>query len=106
MDIKNCVSARAECDCHIFAVTRVEGLSNRQHQILEMVMSGSPSKNIAWDLGISRRTVENHRAAIMKRLGARSLPELALVTLAAAAHGAARLSFARGLGSTLGGSNV
>ena len=50
-------------------------------------MSGAPSKIIADDLGISRRTVENHRAAIMKKLGVRSLPELALVTLAAATRG-------------------
>ncbi len=75
------------CDCNIFAATRVDGLSSRQHQVLEMVMSGAPSKIIADDLGISRRTVENHRAAIMKKLGVRSLPELALVTLAAATRG-------------------
>jgi two-component system CheB/CheR fusion protein len=44
---------------------------------MDMVLAGQPSKNIAADLGISQRTVENHRAAIMERMGVRSLPKLA-----------------------------
>lgn len=60
------------------------GLTNRQSEILELVLNGYPSKNIAADLGISQRTVENHRAAIMKKTGSKSLPELVRVTLAAA----------------------
>jgi two-component system CheB/CheR fusion protein len=59
-------------------------LTQRQRQIMEMVLSGHPSKNIAADLGISQRTVENHRASIMKKAGVRSLPALARVALAAA----------------------
>ena len=45
------------------AATHVAGLTPRQRQIMEMVLAGHPSKNIAADLGISQRTVENHRAA-------------------------------------------
>jgi len=45
------------------------------------VLAGHPSKNIAADLGISQRTVENHRAAIMNRTGAGSLPELARLAM-------------------------
>jgi two-component system CheB/CheR fusion protein len=50
---------------------------------MHRVLSGHPSKNIAADLHISQRTVENHRSEIMKRTGARSLPELARLALAA-----------------------
>jgi two-component system CheB/CheR fusion protein len=48
------------------------------------VLAGHPSKNIATDLGISQRTVENHRASIMKITGSKSLPELARLALVAA----------------------
>lgn len=66
------------------AADHLAGLTRRQRQIMEMVLAGHPSKNIAADLGISRRTVENHRASIMKRTGSRSLPALARLALAAA----------------------
>jgi two-component system CheB/CheR fusion protein len=48
------------------------------------VLRGEPSKNIAADLGISQRTVENHRAAIMRRTGATSLPALARIAVGSA----------------------
>jgi DNA-binding CsgD family transcriptional regulator len=59
------------------------GLTRRQHQVLGHVLAGHPSKNIAADLGISQRTVENHRAAIMARTGATSLPALARLAIGA-----------------------
>jgi FixJ family two-component response regulator len=62
---------------------RLGSLTNRQHDIMHRVLSGHPSKNIAADLRISQRTVESHRSEIMKRTGARSLPELARLALAA-----------------------
>jgi two-component system CheB/CheR fusion protein len=58
-------------------------LTPRQNQIMTLVLAGHPSKNIAADLGISQRTVENHRAAIMCKTGARSLPALARLAIAA-----------------------
>ena len=58
------------------ALAFLPSLTRRQGQIMDLVLAGHPSKNIAIDLGISRRTVENHRAAIMKKSGARSLPDL------------------------------
>jgi len=67
------------------AAQRVAGLTPRQHEIMDMVLAGHPSKNIAADLGISQRTVESHRASIMKRTGSKSLPALARLALAAAA---------------------
>jgi two-component system CheB/CheR fusion protein len=65
------------------AATHLEGLTPRQIQVMEMVLAGQPSKNIAADLGISQRTVENHRMRIMKRTGSRSLPALARLALIA-----------------------
>ncbi|WP_155847366.1 response regulator transcription factor [Asticcacaulis sp. AC402] len=61
---------------HRSAVERIARLTPRQSDIMAMIMSGHPNKNIAADLGISQRTVENHRASIMKKLQARSLPDL------------------------------
>jgi two-component system, chemotaxis family, CheB/CheR fusion protein len=72
------------------ASERVGSLSLRQRQIMEMVIAGQPSKNIAADLSISQRTVENHRASIMKKTGAKSLPALARLALAAASDPATK----------------
>jgi two-component system CheB/CheR fusion protein len=69
------------------AATHVAGLTSRQRQIMDLVLAGQPSKNIAADLGISQRTVENHRASIMKKTGSKSLPALARTALAAAWNG-------------------
>ena len=66
------------------ASERVGMLTSRQRQIMDMVLAGHPSKNIAADLNLSQRTVENHRASIMKKMGAKSLPTLARLALAAA----------------------
>ncbi|WP_234732430.1 response regulator transcription factor, partial [Acidocella facilis] len=66
------------------ASERLGTLTSRQRQIMDMVLAGHPSKNIAADIGISQRTVENHRASIMKKMGAKSLPALARLALAAA----------------------
>jgi len=64
------------------AAEHLRGLTSRQREIMKMVLAGHPSKNIAADLGISQRTVENHRASIMKRTGTKSLPALARLVLA------------------------
>jgi two-component sensor histidine kinase len=70
------------------AVDNLADLTPRQRQILELVLAGHPSKNIAADLGVSRRTVENHRASIMKKTGSRNFPALARLALAAGWNGA------------------
>ncbi len=57
-------------------------LTLRQVEVLRLIVSGFANKVIAMKLGISQRTVEAHRAAIMRRLGVNSLPELMQVTLA------------------------
>jgi two-component system CheB/CheR fusion protein len=70
------------------AVAAIAGLTARQRQIMELVLAGHPSKNISADLGISQRTVENHRASIMEKTGSKSLPALARLAFAAAGKGA------------------
>ena len=72
------------------AATHVAGLTPRQMEVMAMVLAGNPSKNIAADLGISQRTVENHRASIMRKTGAASLPALARLALAADWNGAGK----------------
>ena len=68
---------------HHGAEKRLSSLTPREYQIMKLVLAGHPSKNIATDLGISQRTVENHRASIMRRTGSKSLPELTRLALAA-----------------------
>jgi len=65
----------------VAALGRLAKLTVRQRQVMSMVLQGHPSKNIAADLDLSQRTVENHRAEIMRRSGCRSLPELARLVM-------------------------
>jgi two-component system CheB/CheR fusion protein len=65
------------------AANQILELTPRQHQVMDLVLAGRPSKVIAADLGISQRTVENHRALIMKKTGSKSLPALTRLALAA-----------------------
>jgi two-component system CheB/CheR fusion protein len=58
------------------ATARFAALTPRQRQVMDLVLAGQPSKNIAADLGVSQRTIESHRASLMRRVGAKTLPEL------------------------------
>jgi len=55
---------------------RLASLSERERQVLEGLIAGHPNKTIAYDLGISPRTVEVYRANLMTKMEARSLSEL------------------------------
>jgi two-component system, LuxR family, response regulator FixJ len=61
--------------------TRLDQLSQRERQVLAAVVSGLPNKTIAYDLDISPRTVEVHRANVMTKMQARNLPELVSMAL-------------------------
>lgn len=67
---------------------RIDSLSERERQVLSAVVSGLPNKAIAYDLDISPRTVEVHRANVMAKMAAKSLPELVRMALAAGFHAA------------------
>jgi two-component system, LuxR family, response regulator FixJ len=58
------------------AVRRVATLSPREREVLDGLLAGRPNKLIAYDLGISVRTVEVHRARMMERLGMHQLAEV------------------------------
>ena len=62
----------------------IANLTPRQREVMTLVLAGHPNKTIAADLNISQRTVENHRAAIMRRTGATSLPALVRLSLGVA----------------------
>lgn len=56
-------------------------LTPREREILGHVVAGSPNKAIAYDLSISERTVEVHRARVMEKMKAASLAHLVRMVL-------------------------
>lgn len=55
---------------------RFQQLSERERQVLELILEGLPNKLIAREIGLSTRTVESHRSRIYLKLGANSLAQL------------------------------
>jgi two-component system response regulator FixJ len=74
---------RAESRETADAARRVARLSRREREVLDALVAGRPNKLIAYDLGISVRTVEVHRARMMERLGVRQLAEAIRIGLMA-----------------------
>ena len=65
------------------ASVRLHVLTGRERDVLDGLARGLPNKTIAYDLGISPRTVEIHRANLMSKLGVRSLSEALRIAFAA-----------------------
>jgi two-component system response regulator FixJ len=65
------------------AAVMISGLTAREQDVLRGLADGLPNKTIAYDLGISPRTVEVHRANLMTKLGVRSLSEALRIAFAA-----------------------
>ena len=78
----------SRADRSLSASTAISALTDRERDVLEGLAQGLPNKTIAYDLGISPRTVEVHRANLMNKLGVRSLSD------------ALRLAFAAGMGKS------
>jgi two-component system, LuxR family, response regulator FixJ len=83
MALARLAAPNAQDPAAVAAATRLALLSPREREVLEGLLAGLPNKTIAYDLAISPRTVEIHRARVMDKMGARSLSELIRLALAA-----------------------
>jgi FixJ family two-component response regulator len=68
-------AAKGRTDDIAMAAALINTLSPRERQVLEALVGGQPNKVIAFDLGISVRTVEVHRSRMMDRLGVHQFAE-------------------------------
>jgi two-component system response regulator FixJ len=87
MAFERLASAAAAAARAADAAVIVAALTPRERDVLTRLAQGLPNKTIAYDLGLSPRTVELHRANLMTKLGVRSLSD------------ALRIAFAAGMGS-------
>jgi two-component system response regulator FixJ len=75
------ISGRAHPVAKADAAARLARLTHREREVFDRLVLGDSNKAIANSLGISVRTVEDHRARIMERLEAKNLPDLVRLSL-------------------------
>lgn len=67
---------RALKDANEDAKAQLDTLTPRERDVLAHILDGMPNKNIAFELGLNQRTVENHRANVLRKTGSRGLADL------------------------------
>lgn len=85
--LKAASSQQAQASVAQQAQARLSGLTQRERQVLDLLVGGASNKQIAFELDISPRTVEIHRAHVMDKMQAKSLSELVRLALAAGSEG-------------------
>lgn len=68
---------------NLLAVQKVAGLSERERLVLQGILKGQPNKIIAWEAGLSVRTVETYRAQMLVKLGVRGTAQAVKLAIAA-----------------------
>jgi len=58
------------------SAARIERLTHREREVMLLIVAGKPNKVVAWELGISQKTVEVHRGRVMSKLRVNSVAEL------------------------------
>jgi two-component system response regulator FixJ len=83
--IRNALDQTAQSDVDAADVAELQSrfntLSTRQRQVMELAAAGLSNKEIGSQLKISPKTVENHRAWVMERIGARNIAELVRIAI-------------------------
>jgi two-component system response regulator FixJ len=83
--IRNAMAARAKPEADAVELEKLQArfgtLSTRQRQVMEFAVAGLSNKEIASKLKISPKTVENHRAWVMERIGARNIADLVRIAM-------------------------
>lgn len=74
---------RAEEEQYSAIAERIATLTNREREVFDLVVTGKPNKVIAFELGVSQRTVEIHRSRVMEKMHASSLADLVRMHLVA-----------------------
>ncbi len=72
---------RARSSEHAAVLARLEELTPREHEVMDLVAAGKSNKEIAATLGVSAKTVEAHRAKVMDKMQAASLADLVRMAL-------------------------
>jgi len=80
--VKTDQERRSEREEKAEVLSKIEKLTNREQEVLNLVVTGKPNKVIAYELGVSQRTVEIHRARVMEKMQAKSLADLVRMHLA------------------------